>query len=72
MLELNHLSTYKCLRKRKNSCSQSCIIVLSVFDCSVWKAVDGTHFVRNLISSELAHQEYNHVMKDWHCRAHRF
>ena len=41
-------------------------------DCSVWKAVDRTHFLRNLIGSDLAHQDYNGIVKDRHCRAHRF
>ena len=38
--------------------------------CSVCKAVDGTHFVRNLIS-DVAHQDHNSIMSDWHERAHR-
>ena len=40
--------------------------------CSVCKAVDGTHFVRDLISSDEAHQDHNSIMSDWHYRAHRF
>ena len=39
--------------------------------CSVCKAVDGTHFVRNLIS-DVAHQNHNSIMSDWHYRVHRF
>lgn len=35
--------------------------------CGVCKAVDGTHFVINLIS-DLGHQGYNIIMMDWHYR----
>ena len=42
--------------------------------CSVCETVDGTHFVRNLIRSDQAHQDHNKIimMMDCHCRTHRF
>ena len=42
--------------------------------CSACKAVDGTHFMRNFIRSDQAHQDHNKIitMMDRHCRAHRF
>ena len=39
--------------------------------CSVCKAVDGTYFVRNLIS-DVAHQDRYSIMSDWHYRTHSF
>ena len=39
--------------------------------CGVCKAVEGTHFLRNLIS-DVAHQNHNSITSDWHYRAHRF
>ena len=39
--------------------------------CSFCKAVGGTHLVRNLIS-DVAHQDHNSIMSDWHYGAHRF
>ena len=39
--------------------------------CSFCKAVDGTHLVRNLIS-DVAHQDHNSIMSDWHYIARRF
>ena len=42
--------------------------------CSVCKAVNGTHFVTNLIRSDQARQDHNKIiiMMDCHYRAHRF
>ena len=39
--------------------------------CSPHVAVDGTHFMRNLIG-DVAHQDHNRVVSDLHYRAHRF
>ena len=36
--------------------------------CSVFKAVDGTHLVRNLIG-DVAHPDHNGIMSDWRYRA---
>ena len=38
--------------------------------CSAYKAMDGTHFVRHLISSDLAHEDHNSIMTDWPYRSH--
>ena len=39
--------------------------------CSVCKAVDGTHFVRNLIS-DVTHQDRYSIISDLHYRARKF
>ena len=57
-------------------CSQSWIAIFfpakcGLIYCSVCRAVDGTHFVRNWIS-DVAHQDHNSIVSDWHYRAYGF
>ena len=54
-------------KKMQSKLDQYCAIIVQphMIYCSVCKAVDRTHFVRNLISSDLAHEDHNSVMTDW-------
>ena len=60
--------------KIQSKLHQCCAMFLQphVVYCRVCKAVDGLHFLRNLIRSELALQDRNSVMTDWHYRFDRF
>ena len=54
-------------KKMQSKLDQYCGIIVQshMVYCSVCKAVDGTHFVRNLISNDLPHEDHNSVMTDW-------
>ena len=55
-----------------NVVQELCTLVLVY--CSVCEAVDGTHFVRNLIRNDQVHQDLNKIIIsiDCHYRSHRF
>ena len=71
---ITELFKHKQVHVENKICSQSWITVFfqqRVGYCSVRRAVDGTHCVRNLIS-DVAHQDHNSVMSDFHYRAYSF
>ena len=68
----DHVEKEKFLSKLDHCCA---VIVHMCFNyCSVSKAVDGTHFVRNLIRNDQTHQDLNKIiiMMVCHYRARRF
>ena len=51
-------------KKMQSKLNQYCAIIVQphMAYCNVCKAVDGTHFGRNLIRSDLAHEDHNNIM----------